>query len=288
MQLGRKLKRSLSEQTELFLLALVFFSRIPVAKELPYSSGRMQKANRYFPLIGLLLGSLCGLLFIILKQVLSTEISVLLTMGFSLLLTGCFHEDGLADMADGIGGGYTTEKKLAIMKDSRIGTYGASTLIMALLGKFLLLSQLSEGLLNGSLLPLLCWQPASPLSAIFIVWLLAYTLSRGVAGTLIFALPYVSELKSSKSGFLTNKSSAKELLFIAITAILPCLLTAPAIAATLILSAWLFRALFKAWLKARLGGITGDCLGAAQQLMELFIYILLLAVLNPASAVAIG
>ena len=275
-------------QMQLFLLALSFFSRIPISSTVPYSTERMNKAGRYFALVGLLLGALCGLLFILLTLLFSSEIALFLTILFSLLLTGAFHEDGLTDMVDGIGGGMTIERRLTIMKDSRIGTYGASALLMSLLGKFLLLSQLSAGFLTGAFLPLSPWEKTAPLATIYIIWIIAYTLSRAVAATLIFDMPYVSELQSSKSKPLAAKQSTGELIFIIICALLPCLLVKLPIACALIITAFVFRTLFKRWLLARLGGFTGDCLGAAQQLMELLTYIVLLALLNPTSAVAIS
>ncbi len=275
-------------QLQLFLLALGFFSRIPISSTIPYSSQRMNQAGRYFPLVGLLLGALCGLLFILLMQIFSSEIAIFLSMLFSLLLTGAFHEDGLTDMVDGIGGGMTIERRLTIMKDSRIGTYGGSALIMALLGKFLLLSQLSSGILAQTFLPLSPWQATAPLASVFLLWVIAYTLSRAVAASLIFNTPYVSDPQGSKSKPLAARQSKGELVFITLSALLPCLLLKLPILGALMISALIFRQLFRRYLLARLGGFTGDCLGAAQQLMELLIYLLLLALLNPASALAIG
>lgn len=275
-------------QMQLFLLALSFFSRIPISCNVPYSTERMNKSGRYFSLIGIVLGALCGLVFILLTFLFSSDTALFITMAFSLLLTGAFHEDGLTDMADGIGGGMTIERRLTIMKDSRIGTYGASALLMTLLGKFLLLSQLSKGILMGEFLPLSPWGNTDPLFTLFIIWVIAYTLSRAVSVTFIFDTPYVSDVKTSKSKLLAEKQSAGELIFIIISALLPCLLLKPIIVCALIICAVLFRTLFKRWLLARLGGFTGDCLGAAQQLMELLTYIVLLALLNPTSAVAIS
>jgi adenosylcobinamide-GDP ribazoletransferase len=248
----------------------------------------MNKAGRYFALVGLLLGALCGLLFIALSQLFPSDIAIFLTMVFSLLLTGCFHEDGLADMADGIGGGMTIEHRLIIMKDSRIGTYGASALIMSLLAKFLLLSQLSSGFLTGEFLPLWSSGNSEPLTTIFMIWVIAYTFSRAVAASFIFDTPYVSDPEKSKSKPLAEKQSVGELLFIIICALLPCLLIDLSVVCALIICALLFRTLFKRWLLARLGGFTGDCLGAAQQLMEIIIYLVLLALLNPTSAAALS
>ena len=275
-------------QRELFLLALGFFSRIPISSNTPYSSERMNKSGRYFALVGLLLGTLCGLFFIALSQLFPSDIALFLTMVFSLLLTGCFHEDGLADMADGIGGGMTIERRLIIMKDSRIGTYGSSALIMSLLAKFLLLNQLSNGFLSGEFLPLLWSDNSTPLITVFMIWVIAYTFSRAVAASFIFNTPYVSDLEKSKSKPLAERQSRGELIFNIICALLPCLLIDLSIICVLIISALLFRVLFKRWLLARLGGFTGDCLGAAQQLMEIIIYLVLLALLNPMSAVALS
>jgi len=280
--------RYLKYQLELFLLALSFFSRIPISINVPYSSERMNKAGRYFALVGLLLGALCAITFIGLTQVFSVQVSVFLSIVFSLLLTGAFHEDGLTDMADGIGGGMTIDRRLTIMKDSRIGTYGASALIMALLGKFLLLSQLFQGILNGTFNALSVFTNFSPSVSVFIIWVIAYTLSRTCAASFIFNTAYVSDSAGSKSKPLAEKQSKAELTLLIICGLVPCLLLKLPIIATLIVSTLIFRVLFKKWLVSRLGGFTGDCLGAAQQIMELLIYLVFLALLNPNSLVAIN
>ncbi len=250
--------RNAKYQWELFLLALSFFSRIPVPKNLPYSAERMNQSGRYFALVGILLGAICAGCYWLLSFLLSADVSVFLTMVLSLMLTGAFHEDGLADMADGIGGGMTLERRLTIMKDSRIGTYGSSALIMALLGKFLLLTSLAESL-----------------PSLGAVWLVGYTLSRAVASSFIFNTPYVSDSDTSKSKPLANKQSYSELAVVIVTGLVPCLLLDGYLTLVLISVAVIFRAWFKRWLVKRLGGFTGDCLGAAQQLMELIIYLVI-------------
>ncbi|MCM0148785.1 adenosylcobinamide-GDP ribazoletransferase [Photobacterium galatheae] len=250
---------NLRYQAQLFCLAVSFFSRLPIPASTPYSDERMNRAGRYFALVGLLLGALCAAIYSLAAHWFPPQIAVFLVMVCSLLLTGAFHEDGLTDMADGIGGGMTTERRLAIMKDSRIGTYGAATLVMALLGKFIMLSYLATetGLVEGLIV--------------------AYTLSRAVAATLIFDMRYVSASDTSKSKPLANAQTVPELLCLIATATLTCLLLAPQSTFVLLLAAVIFRFSFKAWLNARLGGFTGDCLGAAQQLMELLIYLILIA-----------
>ncbi len=242
-------------QYQLFMLALGFFSRIPVPASIPYSEQRMNQAGRYFALVGLLLGCLCAVFLWILSLFLPDTIALFLMMAFSLMLTGAFHEDGLTDMADGIGGGMTIERRLEIMKDSRIGTYGASALIMALLGKYLLLSEL-ESVIAGIIV--------------------AYTMSRGVAASLIYDTPYVSDAGTSKSKPLAQQQSFNELIILAVTALTPCLLVGFNLTLTLVIVLLAFRVLFKYWITARIGGFTGDCLGAAQQLSELLIYLCLI------------
>jgi adenosylcobinamide-GDP ribazoletransferase len=245
-------------QLELFLLAIGFLSRIPMPASLPYSEERMNRAGRYFALVGLLLGALCAAVYSGLAMILSQQLSVFLTMVFSLLLTGAFHEDGLADMADGIGGGMTVERRLIIMKDSRLGSYGACALLMALLGKFLLLSELAGQM---PLLP---------------VWLVGYGASRAVATALIFSMAYVSDPAGSKSKPLAQQQSLADLLILLLCGILPCLLFPFKTTVLLILAGSFFYLFFRRWLQKRLGGFTGDCLGAAQQLMELLSYLILI------------
>ncbi|MEZ8818545.1 adenosylcobinamide-GDP ribazoletransferase [Vibrio sp. 10N.222.54.A1] len=251
----RSLKDRVTYQWELFALAMGFFSRLPMPKNTPYSTERMNRSGRYFSTVGLLLGVLCGGVFLLLDAILPSAVAIFLMMSFSLMLTGAFHEDGLTDMADGIGGGMTLERRLTIMKDSRIGTYGASALIMALLGKWVLLNELIS------------------MTGLFMVIVTSYTFSRAIAASLIYDMPYVSDLDTSKSKPLANKQTKGELVFLLLVGVLPSLWFGLEFALVLSVVAYLFRTGFKTWLLARIGGFTGDCLGAAQQLMELLIYL---------------
>ena len=255
----RSLRDRIAYQWELFSLAMGFFSRLPMPKNTPYSEERMNRSGRYFSIVGLLLGVLCGGVFLLLDAVLPSAIAIFLMMSFSLMLTGAFHEDGLTDMADGIGGGMTLERRLTIMKDSRIGTYGASALIMALLGKWVLLNELVS------------------MAGLFMIIITGFTLSRAIAASLIYDMPYVSDLDTSKSKPLANKQTKGELAFLMLIGLLPSLWFGLAFTCVLAFVAYVFRVGFKKWLIARIGGFTGDCLGAAQQLMELLIYIVFAA-----------
>jgi len=250
---------ALKYQYQLFMLALGFFSRIPMPKNIPYSEQRMNQAGRYFALVGLLLGAVCALVLWASQLIFPASVSIFIMMVFSLLLTGAFHEDGLTDMADGIGGGMTAERRLTIMKDSRIGTYGASALVMVLLGKFVLLSELIQ------------------FEEILLFIIVAYTLSRAVAASLIYDMPYVSESDTSKSKPLAQQQSSTELVVLVVSGLIPCLLLGLTATSLLVVVMLVFRGLFKRWLNSRIGGFTGDCLGAGQQIAELLIYLTLIA-----------
>jgi adenosylcobinamide-GDP ribazoletransferase len=245
----------LKQQLNLFFLALGFFSRIPMPAWIEYSPVLLNRSSRYYTLVGWLLGALVAGLFLAASQLFSTSVSLWLAMVFSLLLTGVFHEDGLADTADGFGGSFLREKKLLIMKDSRIGSYGAAAMVMALLGKYVLLVESSDIALS-----------------LFI----AYAMSRAVAASLVFDMRYVADDEGSKSKPLANNQSKTDLVILLGTC-LPVFALIHWQAALLIIAALiLLRYATKFYFQKQIGGYTGDCLGAAQQISELGIYALLL------------
>ena len=246
----------MKHQLNLFFLALGFFSRIPMPGWVSYSPEQLNQSSRYLTLVGWLLGALVAALFFFAEKIFSPSISLWLAMSFSLLLTGAFHEDGLADTADGFGGAFERDKKLHIMKDSRIGTYGAAALFMALLGKYLLLADNHE---------------------IVLALLIAYPLSRATAVSLIADMQYVSESDTSKSKPLANRLAHTDLLILLLTALPAFLLLPHTDAAILFASLLLIRTLAKLYLNKQIGGYTGDTLGAVQQVSELTVYGVLLA-----------
>jgi adenosylcobinamide-GDP ribazoletransferase len=250
--------KNLRHQLNLFYLALSFFSRIPVPKSSYYSPELLNQSGRYFSLVGIFLALILCIVYTLIAPYFSANVVIALIIIASLLLTGAFHEDGLTDMADGIGGGMTVEKRLLIMKDSRIGTYGAVTLFMALLLKWTTLTDLAQHSLFISSL------------------VIGYALSRAIAGSLIFDMHYVSESDTSKSKPLANKQSSNELILLLFFGCLPLLLLPFFYSLVILTSLFIFRALFKRWLNSRIGGYTGDCLGACQQIGELIIYLVLI------------
>lgn len=236
-----------------FCLALAFFTRLPIPARTQYSPQAQQRAIGYFSVIGWLLGALLALALWGASQIWPQPVAVLLTMVLGLLLTGALHEDGLSDMCDGLGGGVDHAKKLAIMKDSRVGSYGALALILSQLLKFCLLLSL----------PAPWW-----------ALLLAQPLSRTLAGSLMFVLPYV-RVESAKAKAVVGEWAWRDLLGLLAGGVLAlCLLPWPLALTCLLLLGLLFIWLVR-FLTRHLGGYTGDCLGAAQQLAELLIYLLL-------------
>jgi adenosylcobinamide-GDP ribazoletransferase len=246
----------MKNQLNLFFLALGFFSRIPMPRRVDYSPEKLNQSSRYLALVGWMLGALVAAVFFCAQKIFPDTISLWLAMGFSLLLTGAFHEDGLADTADGFGGAFSRDKKLAIMKDSRIGTYGAAALAMALLGKYLLLIESSD---------------------IIIALLIAYPLSRAMAVSLIADMHYVSDADTSKSKPLANRLTRMDLSILLITALPALFFLSPVHAAILSAALIMLRILAKFYLNKQIEGYTGDTLGAVQQVSELTIYGVLLA-----------
>src|SRR6266567_1752681 len=128
-----------------FLIALQFLTRLPVPKVLPSSEAGLGKAAAFFPLVGVMVGGGAALVFVLLQRVLSVQAAVLCAIIFAAFITNGFHEDGLADSFDGFGGGWTKNRVLEIMRDSRIGTYGTLALIFVSLSKLTFLLSLPPG-----------------------------------------------------------------------------------------------------------------------------------------------
>lgn len=252
----------MSELRRVFL-ALAYFTRLPVPAWVGWAPDELNRAARYFPLAGLVVGAIAALALWLADRVLPHSLSVVLSMALSLRLTGAFHEDGLADSADGLGGGWQREDALRIMKDSRIGTYGAAALCLALLAKWAALDALGTGA----------------------VWALlaAHPLSRLAALLLMGFLPYVREDDSSRAKPVAQGIGPVELAVGTVGGLLPLAVLVAlggldggraglAVLLVGIVAVWWGRLL-----RRRLGGYTGDCLGATQQLTELAIYLALLA-----------
>ncbi len=263
----------MQKQWRYFLLALGFFTRIPVPSVIDFQETDLNHTVKYFPLVGLLVGLIGVVAFYIAMQVFTHHIAVLISMAATIFVTGAFHEDGLADSADGLGGGWGREQVLTIMQDSRLGTYGAIALFMVLMAKYQLLTAMHA---ETVMAVLICAHALSRLSA---VWLMA-------------TLPYakIDTHISAKSKPLATQVSRGDLWLASVFGLLPVLVLLILLQnsldnwrATLSLVLLLSGAVGAGWcwwrllLKRKLGGYTGDTLGAIQQVSELMFYLASLA-----------
>lgn len=251
----------MKREAMLFLVAVQFLTRLPVPALAGYESSWLSQSARYIPLVGTLVGLLNVAAWWLGSLIFPPAVAIGLMMCASLLVTGAFHEDGFADACDGFGGGKAPTAVLAIMKDSRVGAYGAIGITMMLGLKWTILAHLSP--------------------AIFaVVVIAAHTSSRWCATALIWQLAYVRADEDAKSKPLAGNLNGKDWALsgaLGAAAIL-CLMLAISPesitrASTLLVAALgvslVSTFLAGAYFKGRIGGYTGDCLGATQQLAEL-------------------
>lgn len=254
-----------------FLLALQFFTRIPVTGRLAawvgYSPAMLRASAAHFPGVGWVVGALVALVWLGAVRALPAQpaalwVAAVFSTAFGLWLTGAFHEDGLADTADGLGGSVDRERALAIMKDSRIGTYGAAALVLALLAKIALLVLLAQA--GGTL-------------RVAVALLAAHVTSRLLPLFVIRTLDHVGESDGSKSKPLADRIAngavaVGGLWWLPVMPLALYLLPDGAWAAAL-LGAALGGGLVWRLLQRRLQGFTGDGLGATQQVAEIGFYL---------------
>ncbi|MCH8622107.1 adenosylcobinamide-GDP ribazoletransferase [Undibacterium sp. TS12] len=249
-------------QLRLFLIALQFFTRIPIPRWVGFDAAWLRQSSRYFPSVGWVVGAVCAAVYAGAGLIWPHAVAVVLSTIAGILLTGAFHEDGFADVCDGFGGGMTAERVLEIMKDSRVGAYGAIGIVLMLGLKLALLTSL-------------------PAHLIVIALLLAHTFSRLASCSLIWCMQYARHEGKAKP--LAQEMSNGEFLFACLSVIVPAAVIwhyHPVALQTLLLTllltmmlTWRMAAMFA----RRIGGFTGDCLGATQQVAEVAIYLGLLA-----------
>ncbi len=227
-----------------------FLTRVPMPVLKTFDPDWITRSARYFPLVGQGVGAVCALVLLAASLVWNSTVAALLAVGAGLLITGAFHEDGLADTADGLGGGQTAERRLEIMKDSRVGTYGACALLVVL------------GLKVATLASV-----APPRAAILL--LAAHGLGRAAAVLAMRLTPYAPDGAAGKWKPIPRGPRWSEVAVAGLIAAWPLLLSPPS--ATLLgLASGGVLALVLYWRAQRLiGGHTGDVLGAIEQVFEL-------------------
>lgn len=240
------------------LLALTYFTRLPLTRWVEFSEGALGRSARYFPVAGLVVGTIgAGVYLAAVALDLGPLLAVLASLAATVICTGGFHEDGLADTCDALGVLGDRDRALEVMKDSRLGTFGALGLGLALATKTGALVQLSTADVAGALVA-------------------GHALSRAGAMALIRVLPYVATAATARARPVARRTNTPGVLVALAIGTIPLYFLAPvfAVAAatilpTTLLAAWLFR--------QRFGGITGDTLGASQLANEVVFYLALVA-----------
>lgn len=256
-------------EVRVFFTAMMFLTRLPVPRTTDHRPEYLREAPRYFPWIGLLVGLIAFGVYLGAAYIFPAGIALVLSMAGSILVTGAFHEDGFADVCDGFGGGWTKEKILAIMKDSRLGTFGVVGLIAMLGLKFLALQALTSNAAVASGVAV----AGGPAGAILGIFLLAHSASRLFAVLVMQFFPYAGDLETAKSRDVTAQHLGVTGLVVAAAALVaPFALVSPVYALTLVPAAAIAYGLVKYFVKW-IGGYTGDCLGAIQQVTELSVYL---------------
>jgi adenosylcobinamide-GDP ribazoletransferase len=231
--------------------AAQFLTRVPVPGPQAWSDELLARSARYFPLVGLAVGGLCAAVFLLARQAWPTGVlPALLAVAAGVAVTGGFHEDGLADTADGLGGGHEPEQRLAIMKDSRLGSYGALALGLVLAARIAALAQAGGP-----------WRAAAVLFC-------AHGLARAAAVVAMHMMPYAADPAASKLKPVARDVRPREAVIALVIGLAPLALLTPA-TAVVALFAGAGAALCPALAARRLiGGYTGDVLGAIEQACE--------------------
>lgn len=251
------MKKFLKNQINDFLICVEYLTILPISLKLKYQKNSLERTVKYMSHIGFLLGLISAGLFFVLNTIFPLELAVLVSMILTILITGAMHEDGLADFFDGLGGWYDRKKFLEIMKDSRIGMYGTLAILSVVLLKFFSLTQLEPSL-------------------ILIAFVTAHTWARFFMISYFYTHEYVrANSESNYKPQITGKLGKLDIM----TASIPALVVAGLLAVwqwqflftfiPIIIAVFLFGQL----LKKLLGGFTGDCFGAIEQILETLVYL---------------
>jgi adenosylcobinamide-GDP ribazoletransferase len=232
--------------------AFQFLTRFPLSR-VPYDPDALSRSAKFFPLVGAVIGVLESLAYLWLIRHLPVVIAALVTLALFILVTGALHEDGLADVADAFGGGWNREQVLAILKDSRIGTFGTLAMLFSVGLRVLLLANL-------------------PLHRFAAYVISAQVLCRWTALPLGYALPSARE-SSGQGARIARQISMGSL---AAGSVLSVIIVAYLLRWSLwspIVSTLLLTGASGLYYLRRIGGVTGDCFGATNQLAEIAVYL---------------
>ena len=237
-------------------VAFAFMTRIPISHGPEIS---LMRAARWFPLVGAFVGSISAASYYFAYGPLGQDVAAAFALLTSILITGAFHFDGLADVADALVGGWNPEDRMRILKDSRHGTYGVVAIAMQLIMQFALIKSM---------------EPRTAIAALVV----SHTMARLVP-------IYLMLTKAAPGGAGMGASYAREVKLkdVALAKILTLILIWPIIGISSILYLALLvipNGIFLLYVRRKIGGIVGDVLGAAAQISETFILILFTAGLH--------
>lgn len=257
----------MKNELRIFFTALMFYTRIPCPPDTDHSPDYINKATRYFSLIGWIVGGVSFGVYALFSLLFDVEIAVVFSIVAGILTTGAFHEDGFADVFDGFGGGWTKEKILLIMKDSRIGAYGGIAIGLLLVLKILVLSKLLAKI-----------EPHDYLT-IFLIFVSYHALARLTAINIVFNSEYAREDETSKAKPIAKGHTFVEIIGAYAFGLIPLGILSfmnllfLIVVFPLIFLYWKSNRYFQKWL----GGYTGDCLGAVEQFAEIVVLLTYLA-----------
>jgi adenosylcobinamide-GDP ribazoletransferase len=237
-----------------FLQALSFLTILPVDQPSPPEEKRLARSMAFFPLVGLLIGLLLTVAFLILSFLFSKSLVLWLTLGCLALLTRGLHLDGFADTIDGFAAGGPKEKILEVMRDSRIGAFGVVGLILLIGTKYLALDQIAV--------------PSIPNALILMT-----VMGRNSMVWVCFRSPYARSGEGLAKPFAQNLTS-REMILSSASAIAMGLVIWGLKGVLVFIGIGLFSLLFRLFFLRKLEGITGDILGAANELSEVLCLIL--------------
>lgn len=233
-------------------LAVQFMTRVPIRSQ-HLDPARLSRASMWFPAVGLLVGGVAALVYVLVIPHLARMLAALIAVLVMVMITGGLHEDGLADCADAFGGGWTREDKLRILKDSRIGSFGAIALIFSLAGRVLLLANMPADAVVGYLISaqVLARCTPLPLSALLKPAREQEGQGRRIAGaTSWLTVALGTAIAIAVTALILRSSSWQPILAVAIVTAASAL-----------------------YYKHHLGGVTGDCMGATIQASEIAVYL---------------
>ncbi|GFP74124.1 adenosylcobinamide-GDP ribazoletransferase [Clostridium fungisolvens] len=236
-----------------FILIIQFMTRIPINLSLEVKREDFADAVRYFPLVGLIIGAIDLLIYIITCKLFHGMLPVVFTMISHIIVTGGLHLDGLSDTADGIFSGRSKDKILEIMKDSRVGTFGVLALVALMLLKFSAIEELSRVNIYSALL-------ISPV------------ISRTLTTLLMYKRRYAREKEGLGDLFIGKISTLTFSIALALGIIIT-LAVGRTYGLIVIVIGFIFTVCFRSYIEKRLDGITGDILGASVELNEVLVLV---------------